>query len=68
MMQVNEAMDNFSAATIYQHQTKTVKIAQFLRGTVIAIMLGGVMYAAALVAHTQTSVTPAVAVAPVSQQ
>jgi hypothetical protein len=60
-------MDNFSEAAIYQHQATTVKIAQFLRGTVVVLLLGGVMYAAALIAHRQTSVTPAAA-APVSAQ
>jgi hypothetical protein len=59
-------MDNFSAAAIYQNQSMSVKIAQFLRGTVIAMVLGGVMYGAALVAHHQQSVAPAPAV--VAQQ
>ena len=60
-------MDSFSEANIYQHQTTIVKIAQFLRGTVVVLLLGGVMYAAALVAHTQERVAPAAA-APISSQ
>ena len=50
-------MDHFSDAAFSQDRLLSTKIAQFLRGTVIAMMLGGVMYAAALVAHTQERVT-----------
>jgi hypothetical protein len=61
-------MDSFSEATIYQNQATAVKIAQFLRGTVVALLLGGVMYAGALVAHKQQSVTPTPAETAASQQ
>ena len=61
-------MDNFSEATIYQHQAMSVKIAQFLRGTVAVILVGGVMYAAALVAHREERVAPTPVASVASQQ
>jgi hypothetical protein len=55
-------------ATFNENRTMPRRISQFLRGTVAVLLFGGVMYAAALVAHKQQSVvsTPETTVA--SQQ
>jgi hypothetical protein len=54
-------------ATFHENRTVSARISQFLRGTVAVLLVGGVMYAAALVAHRQERVVPA-PVAPVSAQ
>jgi hypothetical protein len=58
-------MDNFSELGFQQNRTMSVRISQFLRATVVVLLMGGVMYAAALVARTQHSIAPA---APLSSQ
>ncbi len=51
-------MDNFSEAAFSPNRLVSTRIAQFLRLTIVVLLFGGVMYAAALVAHEQQRVTP----------
>jgi hypothetical protein len=55
-------------ATFHENRTVSTRISQFLRGTVAVLLVGGVMYAAALVAHRQQSVIPTPAASVASQQ
>jgi hypothetical protein len=64
-------MNDHSLASFRAMQDRVspaVKVSQFLRGTMIVMLLGGVMYAAALVAHHQQRVTATDAVPAYAQQ